>query len=156
MGFWTKFIYAAIDMSNDQNSLLILRAGVQFGPYVYDECQSMLMRNQLLPSGLAWRPGMANRRPIGEPFGPGPQPSQTVPIALPVVSHRVDDYDDESIGQVLGQMGLGCLMWIGVLILALGGGVIFPLLLLFLPIALIGGVVDLVKKVIRLVDRRHR
>lgn len=143
-------------MPTTPNSLLILRAGVQFGPYVYDECRSMLMRNQLLPSDLAWQPGMANWRPIGELFGPGPQSTQAVAAHVPVVRRPADDHDDESIGQVLGQMGVGCLVWIGVLILALGGGVIFPLLLLLLPIALIGGVIDIVKKIIRLANRGQR
>lgn len=141
-------------MSETQNSLLIMRAGVQFGPYVYDECRSMLMRNQLLPSDLAWQPGMANWRPIGELFGAVTQPSQAIAAPVPVVSRPAPVIDDdETIGQVLGQMGVGCLIWIGVLILALGGGVIFPFFLLLLPIALIGGVIDIVKKIIRLANR---
>lgn len=36
------------------------------------------------------------------------------------------------------------------------GGVAFPLLLLLLPIALIGGAVDLIKKIVRLVKRDQR
>lgn len=38
----------------------------------------------------------------------------------------------------------------------LAGGVAFPLLLLLLPIALIGGAVDLIKKIVRLVKRDQR
>lgn len=144
-------------MPTTENSLLIMRGGVQFGPYVYDECRSMLMRSQLLPSDLAWQPGMANWRPIGELFPTAAQPAGFMSASVPVAGHVVRDVDDdESIGQVLGQMGVGCLIWIGVLILALGGGVIFPFLLLLLPIALIGGIIDIFKKIVRLSKRGQR
>jgi hypothetical protein len=137
--------------------LLIMREGVQFGPYPLQDCRVMLMRRQLLPSDLAWQPGMAEWRPIGELFGPAPLPFPPVPPPVAAVSRPLPDIDDdETIGQVLGQMSLGCLMWIGVLLLAVGGGVVFPLLLLLLPFALIGGGMDVVKKIIRLVKRGQR
>jgi hypothetical protein len=131
-----------------------MRDGIQFGPYSRPDCEVMLMRRQLLPSDLAWQPGMAEWRPIGELVGYVPQVSQTPSPTRPTGTGPAPGVeDDETVGQLVGQMGCGCVLWIGLLILALGGGVIFPVLLILLPIALIGGIIDMVRKIIRLVNR---
>jgi len=48
------------------------------------------------------------------------------------------------------------LLWIGLLALAIGGGVIFPVLLILLPVAFIGGMIDMIKKLSQLSKRRQQ
>lgn len=108
------------------------------------------MQHQLSHGDLAWRPGMAEWRPLGELVQLAyPEPMQ---FSAPVSRVPTDD-DDETVAGLIDQMGCGCLFWIGLLVLAIGGGVIFPVLLILLPIALIGGLIDMVRKIIRLINR---
>jgi hypothetical protein len=62
---------------------------------------------------------------------------------------------EETVGQVVGQMAVGCLVWLGVLALAIGGGVIFPFLLVLAPIAIIGGAIDLIGKLLRAISHNR-
>lgn len=140
--------------------IYITRLGHRFGPYTVEQCSHMVGSGQLIPGDLAWHQGMPEWRPLGELIPNTfqlssvdrfpPQFAQAAPsiIAAPE--------PEETAAQLLGQMGCGCLLWIGLLILAVGGGVIFPVLLILLPIALIGGIIDLVRKLIRLSKRNQR
>lgn len=110
----------------------------------------MLVRDQLFPGDLAWRPGMAEWRPLGELVQLDRQAAPQFPMSVSPVAADNDDY---TVAGLVGQMGCGCLVWIGLLVLAIGGGVIFPVLLILLPIAVIGGLIDMVRKIIRLAKR---
>lgn len=142
-------------MPNENDRYLVSRAGKQAGPFTWAECEQMVRDGRLTPLDFAWREGLTTWHPLNElmyPAGPM-QPvvnGQVTGIATPDQTHG----PDESIGVVLGQMGCGCLLWIGLLILAVGGGVVFPFLLLLLPIAFIGGVIDMVRKIGRLARRK--
>src|SRR5580765_2478478 len=105
-------------MPQDEDQLLIMRSGTQYGPYPRSSCGEMLMRQQLLPSDLAWRPGMAEWRPLGElvQFAQAAAPQFSAPI-----SRVPADDDDDTVAGLIGQMGCGCLVWIGLLLLAIGG-----------------------------------
>jgi len=97
---------------------------------------------------------MATWRPLGEIIPNVLYPAPFLPHPAPVFS--VLPVNEESTATILGKMGCGCLVWIGLLVLAIGGGVVFPVLLILLPIALIGGTIDMVKKLIALTNRRDR
>ncbi|MEP6848439.1 MAG: DUF4339 domain-containing protein [Acidobacteriota bacterium] len=134
--------------------IYITRSGQRFGPYTLRECQEMIETGQLLPSDMAWRHGMPNWLPLSS-FVPMNAKLYLAPVTVATEPSPLDRQpsDEETVAELIGQMGCGCVLWIGLLVLALGGGVIFPLLLILLPIALIGGIVDMVKKIVRLVKR---
>jgi len=142
-------------MVNKTDAYLVNRSGMQIGPFSLKQCAEMLRNGQFLPSDLVWQPGMAEWRPLGEILSIGALaiPASAQPANLMVNRPSIIEEPEESIGALLGKMGCGCLLWIGLLILAVGGGVIFPFLLLLLPVAFIGGIFDLVKKISRLSKR---
>jgi hypothetical protein len=123
----------------------------------------MLGAGQLVPMDMAWRQGMPDWRPLGEVLPINFQPPapmvpihpQPVPIRQSVVS-QVSTVPDESASAILAKMGCGCLLWIALLVLALGGGVIFPVLLILLPVAFIGGLIDMIRKLSQLSKRRQQ
>lgn len=147
-------------MHPSNQPIYITRSGGRFGPYTLEQCSEMIQSGQLIPGDLAWQLGMAEWRPIGEIIPttflrpPMSHPPQQFTQQTP--SMGVAPEPEESAGQILGQMGCGCLLWIGLLGIAIGGGVIFPVLLVLLPVALIGGIVDLVRKLIRLSRQRRK
>jgi len=123
----------------------------------------MLGAGQLVPMDMAWRQGMPDWRPLGEVLPINFQPAapmvpvqqRPVPVRQSVVS-QVSTAPDESAAAIVGKMGCGCLLWIGLLALAIGGGVVFPVLLILLPVAFIGGMIDMIKKLSQLSKRRQQ
>jgi hypothetical protein len=141
-----------------QKPIFITREGQRYGPYTTDQCRQMLATGQLIPLDLAWREGMAQWRPLGEVV-PNDFRMASAPIAqMPVQTYIAAPATgpDESAAQIVGKMGCGCVMWIGLLALALGGGVVFPVLLIVLPFVVIGGIIDMVKKLSKLSKQRNR
>ena len=78
-------------------------------------------------------------------------PQQLAPTPVPESPVR-----GESVAELVGQMGCGCLLWLGLAALALGGGIIFPFALILLPPALIIGLIDLIRKIIKISKRRSQ
>ncbi|MEP7077236.1 MAG: DUF4339 domain-containing protein [Acidobacteriota bacterium] len=136
--------------------IYISRAGQRFGPYSLPECREMIVVRQIVPSDMAWHYGMLDWRPVCEVIpNPNYYPTREIiqPRAIPVSTTLPDD--EETVATILGKMGCGCVVWIGLLVLATAGGVVFPLLLIILPFLLIGGIIDMVKKIIKLVNRQY-
>jgi len=146
-----------------QEQIYITRSGQRWGPYTREQCVEMLGAGQLVPMDMAWRQGMPDWRPLGEVLPINFQPpapivpvqAHQVPVRQSVVS-QVSTAPDESAAAIVGKMGCGCLLWIGLLALAIGGGVIFPVLLILLPVAFIGGMIDMIKKLSQLSKRRQQ
>lgn len=138
-----------------EDQIFITRNGERFGPYTHEQCDQMLTTGQLVQADMAWRNGMPDWRPLGEVFQPVlrmavPQPMMMPPRQAIVMAPQ------ESAGEIVGKMGCGCIVWIGLLALALGGGVVFPVLLIVLPFVVIGGIIDMVKKLSRLSKQRDQ
>jgi len=58
---------------------------------------------------------------------PGARRVQAAPAFLQPASPKPAEAADESVGELVGQMGCGCLLWLGLAALTLGGGINFPL-----------------------------
>lgn len=138
-----------------EEKIFIARGGDRFGPYSREQCMQMLARGQVGSGDLACREGMAEWHSLSSVLGYPPVAIPAAPVQPAISAAAVTAAEDDgTVGQLLGQMGCGCLVWIGVLALAIGGGVVFPFLLVLLPIALIGGLIDMVRKIIRIAKRR--
>lgn len=140
-------------MLNQNEKFLVNLNGTNAGPFTVAQYREMLRAGQLQPTDLVWRQGMSGWRPLGEILLSG-QPamqSANLPAARPGIGQTEKE---ETVGQLLLQMAGGCFLWIVLLALAIGGGIIFPLLLVFLPIALIGGLIDMVRKLIKILNRK--
>jgi hypothetical protein len=139
-----------------ESRIYISQGGNSFGPYTETECIQMVQSGIMSPTDFACRYGMNQWLPLSEII-PGVLRVRTAPVVQQPVSYAppapTPTLPEESVGQVVGQMAVGCLVWLGVLGLAIGGGVIFPLLLILAPIALIGGAIDLIGKLIRAIRR---
>ena len=138
-----------------ESRIYISQRGNSFGPYTESQCIQMLKSGLMSPTDLACRHGMNHWLPLTE-IMPGavkvhPNAYGSHPSALSGVSAFTPA--EESVGKVIGQMAFGCFVWLGVLGLAIGGGVIFPFLLILAPIAIIGGAIDLIGKLIRAIRR---
>jgi uncharacterized integral membrane protein len=136
--------------------IFITRNGERYGPYTQSQCEHMIAAGQIVSTDLAWRSGMQDWRPLGEII-PNRFQLSSVPIVQVLPQAETPAVvQDETAGEILGKMGCGCLLWIGLLALALGGGVVFPVLLIILPIAVIGGIVDMVQKLSKLSKQRKQ
>jgi hypothetical protein len=138
-----------------ESRIYISQGGNSFGPYTESQCIQMLQSGLMSPNDLACRHGMNHWLPLTE-IMPGavkahPNAYGGHPSALSGVSAFTPA--EESVGKVIGQMAFGCFVWLGVLGFAIGGGVIFPFLLILAPIAIIGGAIDLIGKLIRAIRR---
>ena len=139
-----------------ESRIYISQGGSSFGPYTESECIQMLRSGLMSPTDLACRYGMDHWLPLSE-IMPGavnvPSYSSLDLPAPPIAAKATAPPAEETVGQVIGQMAVGCFVWLGVLGLAIGGGVIFPFLLILAPIALIGGAIDLIGKLWRAIRR---
>jgi len=139
--------------------IFISRSGQRYGPYSADQCQQMVAAGQLVPLDMAWRHGMQDWRPLGElipnavQFSPAPVRAEVMPARSNLGQATYEGGD--SVWKILGSMSFGCLIWIGVILLATGGGVVFPVLLILLPFLLIGGIIELTIRFFRLFSRKR-
>src|SRR5689334_12195026 len=128
-----------------ESRIYISQGGSSFGPYTESQCIQMLRSGLMAPTDFACRHGMNEWRPLIEIM-----PGAIYVQATPHLSHLTQTTPvntsisgEETVGQVVGQMAIGCLVWLGVLGLAIGGGIVFPLLLILAPIAIVCGMIDL-------------
>ena len=136
-----------------ESRIYINQGGDNYGPYTESQCIQMVQSGILNPTDPACRYGMNEWLPLSEVM-PGVLrvlPAMSYAKPSPVLAPAVIEQADETVGQVVGQMVVGCLVWLGVLGLAIGGGVVFPFLLILAPIAIIGGAIDVIGKLWRAV-----
>lgn len=139
----------------DQNERFIVYLnGTNAGPFTIAQYREMLRAGQLQPTDLVWRKGMSGWCLLGEILSVASQVPAPAANLLNAHAPIGQVEKEETAGQLLAQMAGGCFLWVALLGLALGGGIIFPLLLVLLPIALIGGLIDMVRKLIKILNRK--
>jgi hypothetical protein len=136
---------------NPDARIYVSKDGQWYGPYTAVTCRDLIGQHRLSPLDHACQLGEALWRPLSEVLAEderaggrdasasSPQPGGAAPTPSP-----------QTAGDLVAQMGCGCVLWIGLIVLATTVGIFFPVLLIVLPILLVGMTVDLVRRFLRI------